>query len=107
MTKGSWNPPRYRRIEKIPFIPTEQEIDQLIAGCGEKTSSLLQALKETGMRIGEAWKLKWIDIDVVNSTISITPEKGSHARMFKVSSKLLAMLAILPKKGDKYLGHTN
>jgi integrase len=104
MTKGSWNPPRYRRIEKIPFIPTEQEIDQLIAGCGEKTSSLLQALKETGMRIGEAWKLKWIDIDVVNSTISITPEKGSHARMFKVSSKLLAMLAIVSKKGDKVFG---
>ena len=104
MTKGSWNPPRYRRIEKIPFIPTEQEIDQLIASCGEKTSSLLQALKETGMRIGEAWKLKWIDIDIVNSTISITPEKGSHARMFKVSSKLLAMLAILPKKGAKVFG---
>jgi integrase len=104
MTRGSWNPPRYRRIEKIPFIPTEQEIDQLIAGCGEKTASLLQALKETGMRIGEAWKLKWIDIDIINSTISITPEKGSHARMFKVSSKLLAMLAILPKKGDKVFG---
>jgi integrase len=104
MAGGKWNPPKYHRIEKIPFIPTEQEIDQLIAGCGEKTTALLQALKETGMRVDEAWKLKWTDIDCVNATISITPEKGSHARMFKVSNKLLAMLNTLPKKSDKIFG---
>ena len=104
MAGGKWNPPRYKRIEKIPFIPTELEIDQLIAGCGEKSAALLQALKETGMRIGEAWNLKWIDIDTVNSTISITPEKGSHARMFKVSNKLLAMINKIPKKSDKIFG---
>ncbi len=104
MAGGKWDPPRYSRIEKIPFIPTEQETDQLIAGCGEKTTTLLQALKETGMRIGEAWNLKWLDIDFVNSTLSITPEKGSHARMFKVSSKLMAMLAMQPKKSVKVFG---
>jgi len=104
MAGGKWNPPRYHRIEKIPFIPTEQEIDQLIAGCGEKTAALLQALKETGMRVGEAWNLKWIDIDFVNTTISVTPEKGSHARMFKVSNKLLAMINTLPKKSAKIFG---
>jgi len=104
MVGGKWDPPRYCRIEKIPFIPTEQEIDQLIAGCGEKTSALLQTLKETAIRVGEAWRLKWIDIDYVNSTIRITPEKGSHARQFKVSSKLLAMITMLPKKSDKIFG---
>jgi integrase len=104
MAGGKWNPPRYHRIEKIPFIPTEQEIDQLIAGCGEKTAVLLQALKETEMRIGEAWNLKWTDIDFVNTTISVTPEKGSHARMFKVSNKLLAMINTLPKKSAKIFG---
>ena len=104
MAGGKWDPPRYRRIEKIPFIPTEQEIDQLIAGCGEKTSALLQALKETGMRIGEAWNLKWTDIDFVNTTISVTPEKGSHARMFKASNKLLAMINNVPKKSAKIFG---
>ena len=104
MVGGKWDPPKYRRVEKIPFIPTEQEIDQLIAGCGEKTATLLQALKETGMRVGEAWNLNWTDIDFVNSTIRITPEKGSHARMFKVSNKLLAMLNTLPKKSNKIFG---
>ncbi len=104
MVGGKWDPPRYCRVEKIPFIPTEQEIDQLIAGCGGKTSVVLQILKETAMRIGEAWKLKWIDIDFVNSTIRVTPEKGSHARMFKMSSKLLAMISALPRKTDKLFG---
>ena len=54
--------------------------------------------------MGEAWKLKWTDIDYVNATISITPEKRSHARMFKVSNKLLASLKTLPKKSDKIFG---
>jgi integrase len=101
---GKWDPPKYSRIEKIPFIPMEQEIDQLIAGCGEKTAALLQALKETGMRIGEAWNLKWTDIDFINATLSVTPEKGSHARMFKVTNKLLAMINTIPKKSDKIFG---
>jgi integrase len=92
------------KLQKIPFIPTEQEIDQLIAGCGEKSAALLQSLKEIGMRIGEAWNLKWIEIDFVNSTLSVTPEKGSQARMFKVSNKLLAMINLMPKKSAKIFG---
>jgi hypothetical protein len=30
-----FTPPRYKRVEKLPFIPTEQEIDQLISGSKE------------------------------------------------------------------------
>jgi len=54
MLGKSWNPPRYRRVRKLPFIPLEKEIDDLIAGCGPKTATFLQLLKETGMRAGEA-----------------------------------------------------
>jgi integrase len=52
MIGGKWDPPVYKNVKKIPFIPTEQEIDQLIAGCGPKTAAFLQLLKETGMRAG-------------------------------------------------------
>jgi integrase len=104
MAGGKWDPPRYRRIEKLPFIPAEQEIDQLIAACGEKTATFLQLMKETGMRAGEAWNLNWTDIDFVNTTVRITPEKRSNPRMFKVSSKLIAMLATMPKKTDRIFG---
>ena len=42
-----WNPPRYEKTKKLPFIPLEKEIDDLIAYCGRKTSTILQLLKET------------------------------------------------------------
>lgn len=36
--------PRYRRVEKLPFIPLQSEIDQLISGVGKKTAMFLQLL---------------------------------------------------------------
>jgi integrase len=95
MIGGQWEPPRYRKVRKLPFIPAETEIDQLIAGCGPRIATLLQLLKESGIRIGEAWILKWTDINTVNNTIRVTPEKGSNPRMFKISNKLMNMLSSL------------
>ena len=94
---GKWDPPKYKRVRKLPFIPLESEIDQLIAGCGPKTATLLQLLKETGMRIGEAWRLKWVDVDFANNAVRVTPEKGSEPRIFRVSEKLMSMLRSLQK----------
>ena len=70
------------------------------AGCGKKTATTLQLLKETGMRIGEAWRLKWTDIDVKNNTIKCEAEKRGNPRMFKVSNKLISMLQSLPKENE-------
>ncbi len=44
----TWTPPKYIIQEKIYFIPTENEIDQLIASAGKTIATLLQLLKETG-----------------------------------------------------------
>jgi integrase len=105
----SWKPPKYKGTQKIPeFIPTEQEIDALIAGCGKKTSTILQVLKESGMRIGECLSLKWCNVNPEARTITLnTPEKNSNPRIFKVSSKLLGMLQSLPQKNDKIFGRSN
>jgi len=107
MTGLTWNPPHYKPVEKLPFIPLEEEIDALISGCGGKVAATLQLLKETGMRIGEAWKLKWTDIDAKNNTIKCEPEKGSKPRMFKVSSRLIKMLNQLPKQNEWVFGGTS
>ena len=92
-----WKPPKYTEIETLPFIPTENEIDALIAGCSKQLATYLQLLKETGARRGEAFNLKWTHIDLVNNTVRITPEKGSNPRIFRISVKLATMLSRLPK----------
>ena len=97
-----WNPPKYKVLEKIPFIPLETELDQLISAANKKLATFLRLLKETAMRAGEAWSIKWIDIDSANNTVRLnTPEKYSNARIFKVSNKLITMLDQLPKKTEK------
>lgn len=107
MTGASWTPPKYRRVNKLPFIPLEAEIDQLIAATSKRISAFLQLLKETGMRSGEAYNLDWIDLDYANSTINVTPEKGSNPRMFKLSAKSLSMLSNLRKNSDRIFGSAN
>jgi integrase len=72
--------PRYHRIGTIPFVPQERGVDQLISAYGKKTATFLQLLKETGMRPGEAWALRWKDLDFERACVTITPEKGSSAR---------------------------
>ena len=58
MAGGTWESPAYQTIRKLPFIPKETEIDQLIAGCSQRMATFLQMLKETGARCGEIWTLK-------------------------------------------------
>jgi integrase len=101
MAGGKWDPPRYARLRRLPFIPLESEVDQLIAGSNRRMAAFCQLIKETGARPGEAHKLKWIDIDPNSNTICINePEKKSNPRLIKVSPKLIAMLNMLPKKTE-------
>jgi integrase len=93
----------YKYTRKLPFIPLESEIDQLIAGFKKRTATFLQTLKETGARCGEAWALKWIDLNGNILTIN-APEKGSLPRQHKISEKLVSMLQNLPKKDLRIFG---
>jgi len=100
-----WDPPKYKPKRRLPFIPLESEIDALIASAGKKLATTLQLVKETGARIGEVCHLRWIDVDMERNTITVNdPEKGSNPRIFKISSKLAAMLNALPKKSEKVFG---
>lgn len=103
----NWKPPRYKTSRKLPFIPLEREVDALIAGTGKKISTVLQLLKETGMRIGEALEVRWTDLDLERNRILVnTPEKGGRPRCFKMSINLISMLSSLPKVNEKIFGKT-
>jgi integrase len=100
-----WNPPKYEVNRKLPFIPLEREIDELIASCGKKLSTVLQLLKETGMRIGEALRLDWNDVDFEKRTVVLNnPEKHGNPRTFKISEKLISMLNRLSRDNSKVFG---
>lgn len=98
----SWTKPKCKVTTKFPFIPTEKEIDDLIAGSGKKNAAFLQLIKETAMRSGEAKRLLWINIDREKSVITLNdPEKGSNPRMWKVSGLLIEMLNALPRNTEQ------
>jgi integrase len=105
----TWKPPKYTARSPIPeFIPTEQEIDHLIAGCGRKTAAILQTIKETGMRIGECLSLTWTALNDKADILTLnTPEKHGLPRIFKVSPKLVMILQSLPKTHEHIFGVTN
>jgi len=95
-----------KRSQKLPWIPLEREVDELIAGCSRKVGAFLQLLKETGARPGEAWRLRWMtDVDLERAIVTYNdPEKGSNPRQFKVSSKCIAMLNMLPRRSEFVFG---
>jgi len=101
MLRITWEPPKYRQQEIIPFVPEETELDQLIAACRSKRmAAYLQCLKETFTDPSEALKIEWTDIS--NNIITINhPVKGHLPRQLQVSQKLLSMLSNLPKTSQR------
>jgi integrase len=91
----------------LPFVPTEKEIEALISGTSKKVSITLQALKETGFRIGELWNCKWTDLDEEKSTLKCVAEKHGKPRETKISTRLLARLNTLPKTNQYIFGKNN
>jgi len=92
--------PKIRREDKLPFIPLENELDATISYARCKTCSFLRVLKDTAVRPVEAWRLKWLDIDIVNRCVTITPAKYSRSRVLKISEQTLNMLLSLPRKNE-------
>jgi len=96
-----WERPVYKAPRRLPFIPLEREIDDLIAGCNKHIATFLQIAKETGARAGEVFAIKWTEVDFETRTLRITAEKGSDPRIFKISTRLAAMLNQLPKESER------
>jgi len=103
----SWEKPRCVVTAKLPFIPTEQEIDALISASGKKLSTFLLLLKETAMRRGEAKRLQWTNVDNERNIITLNaPEKHSNPRMWKVAPRLISMLNALQKNSQMVFGNS-
>lgn len=62
-------------------------------------------MKETVTRAGEAFNLRWTEIDFGSGTVRVTPEKGSKPRIVKISGNLINMLARLPRNEKNIFGY--
>jgi integrase len=95
MVGGKWQPPKFMNVEKYPFVPTDEEVKQLIAGCNKKLATFLKLLADTGIRSGEAWMLEWTDFDFERRHLRVTSEKGGKPRVLPINGRLEAMLKSL------------
>jgi len=60
------------------------------------------------MRSSEAWNLKWRAVDFQRDGITLNETlKHGNPRMFKVSSRLIAMLNVLPRMSETYIFQKN
>jgi integrase len=98
-----WQKPHYQRVDILPFVPTAQEVNDLIACLGPKMSVFALLLKETGSRFGEGFNLRWQDLNTESNTVTITPLKGSNARRMKVSPRLIGLLNSLSKRWPTHI----
>lgn len=86
--------PHYSRVDSLPFIPLQAEIEQLVTATRNlRQATVLQLIYETGVRIGEASSLKREHFDFQRQTVRVVPEKGSNARELPLSGKLCGLLA--------------
>jgi integrase len=82
-------------------------VNDLVADSPLILATLLQLIKEVGPRIGEALRLKWIDVDFEKCIISLNePEKDSDPRIFKNDSspRLMDTLNGLPRIDERVFG---
>jgi integrase len=102
----TWKKPKYQHRQKLPeFIPTTEEIEQLIAGLSKKMGTLITLIKETGMRISECLSIEWTALDFQNNVITlVNAKKNSLPRVFKVSNTCMNKLGNLPRKHSKVFG---
>lgn len=91
----SWKRPHYVQPERLPFVPTEAELNQLIASCGKKLSVFLQGLKDTGADPGELAALGPTDVNAENRTVQIRPVKRHNPRVLKTSRGFITRLQTL------------
>ena len=57
------------------------------------------------MRRGEAWYVKWTDLDLKNNVVTCNnPEKNSKPRTFTISNELTAMLDRQKRKNQYVFG---
>ena len=95
-----WTLPRFRIEDKLPRIPTEEKINQVIVRARGKYVLVFSILRDTGMRPIELERTRVRDIYLERGTITVRTAKGGAGRIVQVRRQTLALL-------KAYLGKHN
>ena len=87
-----WSLPYFRVEDKLPRIPTEEKINQVIVRARGKYVLVFSVLRDTGMRPIELERARVRDIDLDTGVITVRTAKGGLGRSLKVKSQTLAMM---------------
>ena len=97
-----WSKPFYERYDKLPKIPTTENLNLLIANARTKLALFLSMSKDLGTRPIELTWLKVKDVDLKNGIVNITSAKYCVGRTLKLKRRTLDMLRVyVTKKGLK------
>jgi integrase len=104
--KIEWTKPSYEKQQKMPRLPTEEQLNKFIAKAGNTLSLKLSLSKETGIRPIELHALKVKDLDTERNTINIATAKGGAPRVLPISKNLKDRLQIYIIKNNRNLNDT-
>jgi len=88
-----WVPPQYRREDRVPLVPTTQQLNDLIASSSKKYQAVL-TLAKYGVRPIEIERLRLRDIDFKSGTVSVATAKGGRGRAIQLTIKDMLRLEI-------------
>ena len=95
-----WKKPFYKRYDKLPKIPTTEQINMLISNARTRMALFLSMSKDLGTRPIELTWLQIKDIDLGKGIVNITSAKHCNGRTIKLKIKTLDMLKVYINKKE-------
>ena len=98
--KLSWSIPKYKRDERLPNVPTTEQVNRIIAHSRRKYALVFSILRDTGLRPVELERLTLKQVDLEKGVIYPRTAKGGRARALKLKTATLAILKDYVTKND-------
>ena len=101
-----WKKPKIRRAERLPYVPSTEQVNKLIAHSSRKYAMIYSILRDTGLRPIELHRLTLRKVDLEKGIVYPESAKGGRARALKLKTETLAMLKAYVTEHDFSLDET-
>ena len=86
-----WEKPFYHREERLPNVPTTEQVNTIISVFTLKYTTIFCMLRDTGMRPIELYRLTLKNVDLERGVIYPKTAKNGNRRALRLPSQTLAM----------------